>query len=133
MFVVSLIYKTFRAFNQFFKILDPETPSEITSTVKMSSKNLYNIDVTWMKPEISPDYYLIEISDRNMKVENFDVKVVTQNVTGVTTGVYFSDVEINGIFYEICVTAFSKKGSSFDEVFLEISQSLLDSGKLLFN
>lgn len=99
----------------------------------MSSKNFYNIDVTWKKPEISPDYYLIEISDRNMKIENYDVKVVVQNVTGINTGAYFNEVEINGIFYEICVTAFSKKGSSFDEVFLEINQSLLDSGKLLIN
>lgn len=96
----------------------------------MSSKNFYNIDVTWKKPEISPDYYIIEISDRNMKIENYDVKVVVQNVTGTKIGVYFSDVEINGIFYEVIVTAFSKKGSSFDEVFLEIDQSLLDSGKI---
>lgn len=96
----------------------------------MSSKNLYNINVTWKKPEIFPDYYLVEISDRNMKMEDYDVKVVVQNVTGIKTGVYFSDVEINGIFYEIIVKAFSKKGSSFDEVFLEINQSLLDSGKL---
>lgn len=122
--------KTLKPIIKTFFFSDPETPSEITSTVKMSSKNIYNIDVTWKKPEISPDYYLVEISDRNMKMEENDVKVVVQNVTGIKTGVYFSDVEINGIFYEIIVKAFSKKGSSFDEVFLEINQSLLDSGKL---
>lgn len=62
----------------------PETPINLQSVSRKNRNNLHDIEVTWLKPNLTPDYYLLEL-DNHPNGNNFNLTQL--NVSGVRISV----------------------------------------------
>ncbi|CAH1365005.1 unnamed protein product [Tenebrio molitor] len=91
----------------------PEAPQNVVineSVVDASGEQiLYNIELTWTKPNLQPDYYAVQLININSQNENVNEK--SFNVTGNQTKAVFERIELS-IMYYISLKACSVKGCS---------------------
>lgn len=85
----------------------PYHPENITVTVDTMADNRYNFNISWEKPANFPDYYTIDIIDYESGLRQiFNIS------NGTINSVQFTDVEINGLDFELFLTAHSSAGES---------------------
>lgn len=88
-------------------LCSPYHPENITVVVESTTANHYNFNVTWELPTIFPNYYTLDIIDYESGLRQFF------NVSnGTTNSVQLNDVEVNGLNFEVFVTAHSTGGQS---------------------
>ncbi|GAB0096452.1 Tyrosine-protein kinase receptor torso [Sergentomyia squamirostris] len=95
-------------FNNSLEMCAPPQPDNIESDEEFVENHVYNINVTWERPLLSPDYYIVNISDV------FDNTSLTGyvNVSGDSTWAWFQAIRIVGVPYGISVAAHSPGGTS---------------------
>lgn len=85
----------------------PIHPENITVTFDLTTENLYTFNVSWQQPATFPDYYTLDIICPESGLRNF---LTISN--GTTNSVQLTDVEINGIDFQLFLTAHSSRGES---------------------
>ncbi|XP_037051902.1 tyrosine-protein kinase receptor torso-like [Bradysia coprophila] len=89
-------------------LCSPYHPENITVEVESTTDNKrYNFNVTWHMPTVFPNYYTLDIIDYESGLRQiFNVS------NGTTNSVQLNNIEVNGLNFEIFVTAHSTGGES---------------------
>lgn len=88
-------------------LCDPYRLENITVEVDSLADNRYNFNISWKKPAIFPDYYSIDIIDYES-----GLRQMLNLSDGTFNSVQFTDVEIQGLDFELFLTAHSSDGGS---------------------
>lgn len=91
----------------------PPQGLEVVETVvgfsEEKNEPIYDIDISWDKPELTPTYYTLYVMVLNEDPDRVDPIF---NLSGNTTSFHVSSVEL-GIHYQITITASSSAGTSY--------------------
>ncbi|XP_058464172.1 tyrosine-protein kinase receptor torso-like [Malaya genurostris] len=69
------------------------------------SDNIYHFNVSWEKPRVLPDYYIVKLFDLNPAVDDENAHSYSQNVTGNTTNLLIKHMAMRGPQYEVFITS----------------------------
>ncbi|XP_046752582.1 tyrosine-protein kinase receptor torso-like [Diprion similis] len=92
-------------FHKNLTICAPDIVEGLNATAIHKYRNIYDVKVTWQKPELIPDYYMVHL---NPITSNYSGPI-NRNASGTATEVVFSDVPISDI-YHVMIRAVSKRG-----------------------
>ncbi|KAJ6637170.1 Tyrosine-protein kinase receptor torso [Pseudolycoriella hygida] len=88
-------------------LCSPYYPENVKVEVKSTAYNRYKLNVHWDQPASFPNFYTLQLIDyKSQSKQNF------YNINGTISSVELSDVEINGLDFELFLTAHSTGGNS---------------------
>uniref|UniRef100_A0A182FHW3 Uncharacterized protein n=1 Tax=Anopheles albimanus TaxID=7167 RepID=A0A182FHW3_ANOAL len=80
------------------------------------SGDLYKINISWDRPSITPDYYLVRVFDLHGSPLHNASNSFAKNVSGKSLGLIVDSFEMFGPHFEVSVVAYSSGGTSSENV-----------------
>ncbi|XP_050089735.1 tyrosine-protein kinase receptor torso [Anopheles aquasalis] len=78
--------------------------------------DLYKINITWDRPSISPDFYMVRVYDLHGSHLDNTSNSLSKNVSGKALGLMVDSFEMFGPHFEVNVVAYSSGGTSSENV-----------------
>ncbi|CAO1431696.1 unnamed protein product [Diamesa serratosioi] len=102
-------------------------PDKITNIIVKSTligQHQYNVNVSWDVPKFEPDYYSIVILDINPALINeTNLIMYSKNVTNNDTGIFFSNITLNGVEFLTNVTAIANGFEQTESIYEYIEKA----------
>ncbi|XP_058835831.1 tyrosine-protein kinase receptor torso-like isoform X2 [Topomyia yanbarensis] len=98
------------------KICAPEEVTDLRVSSVYLSDDAYQFNVTWDKPSVLPDYYIVKLFDLNPAVDDEDANSYSENVTGDTTNILIEHFTMHGPQYEVFIASHANNRTSTQSV-----------------
>ncbi|XP_055920947.1 tyrosine-protein kinase receptor torso isoform X2 [Eupeodes corollae] len=97
--------------NTNFNICDPLKPEELSVTEHFLLPNVFSLNISWQHPIYKPDYYTLRLLDLD-QLRTHSVKKYDYNVSKDETWYFIPNIKLNGLLFEIHLTACTPGGNA---------------------
>ncbi|XP_052873677.1 tyrosine-protein kinase receptor torso [Anopheles cruzii] len=103
------------------QICAPEPIENIRVVEKLLSDDHYKVNISWDRPEIIPDYYIVRLFDLHGSPNEETANSISKNVSGEAVGLVIDSFEMFGPHFEVLIAAYSSGGISKENVIKTLS------------